>query len=359
MPSSPARSNLGDQQDGPPADPPCLLLFLLREPACLRTEDHPSCPEPRDLEASKIVLLPGCPEAPRSPGEKGSPGPQGRPGPPGKMGPKGEAGDPANLLRCQEGPRSCQELLSGGATSSGWYHVCLPEGRVLPVLCDMDTQGGGWLVSVRERTHRPGPHQPFGPQGEPEPPGAKTFLRVRRRGKDRRSETGQYKRVARCSVDFFRSWSSYKAGFRNQESEFWLGNENLHQLTLHGTWELRVELEDFNGNHTFARYESFCLLGEADHYQLVLGKFLGGTAGDSLSSHNGESFPTYDADHDAKSRGDRAVVVHGAWWYGSCYRANLNGHYVMSPTAAHKFGIDWASGLGAGQPYRRVSIMLR
>lgn len=34
------------------------------------------------------------------------------------------------------------------------------------------------------------------------------------------------------SVDFFRSWSSYKAGFGSQESEFWLGNENLHQLTL-------------------------------------------------------------------------------------------------------------------------------
>lgn len=35
-------------------------------------------------------------------------------------------------------------------------------------------------------------------------------------------------------MDFFRSWSSYKAGFGSQESEFWLGNENLHQLTLQG-----------------------------------------------------------------------------------------------------------------------------
>ena len=117
-------------------------------------------------------------------------------------------------------------------------------------------------------------------------------------------------------MDFFRSWSSYKAGFGSQESEFWLGNENLHQLTLQGkfparsreleghssgvlgsedspslpflpplpgTWELCVELEDFNGNHTFAHYESFRLLGEADHYQLVLGKFLAGTAGEQPS----------------------------------------------------------------------------
>lgn len=160
-------------------------------------------------------------------------------------------------------------------------------------------------------------------------------------------------------MDFFRSWSSYKAGFGSQESEFWLGNENLHQLTLQGTWELFVELEDFSGNRTFAHYESFRLLGEADHYQLVLGKFLAGTAGDSLSYHSGKSFSTYDADHDAKSQGNCAVVVHGAWWYGSCYRANLNGHYATSLTAAHKYGVDWASGLGVGHPYRRVRIMLR
>ena len=81
--------------------------------------------------------------------------------------------------------------------------------------------------------------------------------------------------------------------------------------------------------------------------------------GDSLSYHNGKSFSTYDADHDSKSGGNCAVVVHGAWWYGSCYRSNLNGHYATSPTTAHKYGIDWASGLGVGHPYRRVRIMLR
>lgn len=36
------------------------------------------------------------------------------------------------------------------------------------------------------------------------------------------------------SVDFYRTWSSYKKGFGNQLSEFWLGNENLHQLTQDG-----------------------------------------------------------------------------------------------------------------------------
>lgn len=55
----------------------------------------------------------------------------------------------------------------------------------------------------------------------------------------------------------------------------------LHTYTP-GSWELQVELEDFNGNCTFVHYGSFCLLGEADHYQLVLGKFSEGTAGERL-----------------------------------------------------------------------------
>ncbi|KAM7100016.1 LOW QUALITY PROTEIN: ficolin-3 [Molossus nigricans] len=288
--------------------PLSLLLLLLREPASLGTEDRPRCPEPRELEGSKVVLLPSCPGPPGSPGENGAPGP-GQPGPLGNMGPTGEPGDPANLLRCQEGPRSCQEMLSRGATLSAWYHLCLPEGRALPVFCDMDTPGGGWLVLQRPQE----------------------------------------------TVDFFGSWSSYKAGFGSQESEFWLGNENVHQLTLQGTWELRVELEDFHGNSTFA-HESFRLLVEADH-QLLPGKFLEGTAGDSLSYHNGESFTTYDADHD--TIGDNCTVtVHGAWWYEACYQSHLNGRYVMSHTTAHTYCIDWASGLGMGHPYHRVRIML-
>ncbi|XP_059546624.1 ficolin-3 isoform X3 [Myotis daubentonii] len=195
---------------------------------------------------------------------------------------------------------------------------------------------------------QPGPPGQMGPKGEPGECIQRTCSGARR----------VFQRRQDGSVDFFRSWSSYKAGFGSQESEFWLGNENLHQLTLQGTWELRVELEDFDGNRTFAHYGPFRLLGESDHYQLVLGKFLEGTAGDSLSFHNGKRFSTYDADHDT-TEGNCAVTVHGAWWYEACYHSNLNGPYATSPTTAHKYGIDWASGLGVGHPYRRVRLMLR
>ncbi|CAN0244075.1 unnamed protein product [Rangifer tarandus platyrhynchus] len=78
---------------GPLWTPFSLFLLLFGEPACLRSQDNPSCPEPRKLEASKVVLLSSCPGAPGSPGEKGAPGPQGQPGPLGTMGPKGEPGE--------------------------------------------------------------------------------------------------------------------------------------------------------------------------------------------------------------------------------------------------------------------------
>lgn len=67
------------------------------------------------------------------------------------------------------GPRRCQELLSRGATLSGWYHLCLPEGRALPVFCDMDTLGGGWLVSVRDSGQAQWQFCPLSPRGSQSP----------------------------------------------------------------------------------------------------------------------------------------------------------------------------------------------
>ena len=36
------------------------------------------------------------------------------------------------------------------------------------------------------------------------------------------------------SVDFNRKWDEYKRGFGTLESEFWLGNDNIHYLTKQG-----------------------------------------------------------------------------------------------------------------------------
>ncbi len=54
---------------------------------------------------------------------------------------------------------------------------------------------------------------------------------------------------------------------------------------------------------------------------------MNGTAGDSLSYHNGMAFSTMDKDNDLSSlkcanNQDRSG---GGWWYKSCLYSNLNG----------------------------------
>ena len=77
------------------------------------------------------------------------------------------------------------------------------------------------------------------------------------------------------SVDFFLSWKDYKRGFGDLTGEFWLGNDKIHRLTSDGNQELRVDLEDFEGNTAYAEYDKFGVLSENDKYKLILGSYSG------------------------------------------------------------------------------------
>ena len=84
------------------------------------------------------------------------------------------------------------------------------------------------------------------------------------------------------SVDFYLGWESYKRGFGNLSGEFWLGNDNLHRLTAVDDVMLRVDLEDFDGNVTYAAYTTFKVANEADKYQLFIEGYKC-AAGDSMT----------------------------------------------------------------------------
>ena len=77
------------------------------------------------------------------------------------------------------------------------------------------------------------------------------------------------------SVDFYLNWSDYKVGFGDLNGEFWLGNDKIHRLTSDGNQTLRVDLEDFEGNTTYAEYDMFGVMREKHKYRLILGSYSG------------------------------------------------------------------------------------
>ena len=139
--------------------------------------------------------------------------------------------------------KNCAQLRQDGITSSG---VCTinPDGnKALQVFCDMTTDGGGWTV---------------------------------------------FQRRLDGSVNFYRSWIIYKRGLGNLNGEFWIGNDNLHHLTTADNVTLRVDLEDFDGNITYAEYTTFKVANESDKYRLLIRGY-SDTAGDSMKGDHSQT----------------------------------------------------------------------
>lgn len=58
------------------------------------------------------------------------------------------------------------------------------------------------------------------------------------------------------------------------------GLENLHQLTRRRNYELRVDLQDFDGSSVYAYYSYFSVDSEAEGYRLHVRGFISGGAGE-------------------------------------------------------------------------------
>ncbi|KAL6096567.1 tnc [Pungitius sinensis] len=194
--------------------------------------------------------------------------------------------------RLHRRPKDCAQVLMNGETSSGLHTVYVggEQGQPVQVYCDMTTDGGGWMV----------------------------FLR-RQNGK----------------LEFFRNWKNYTAGFGNMNEEFWLGLSNLHKITSSGHYELRVDLRD-TGESAYAQYDKITVAEPKTRYKLHVGAY-SGTAGDSMTYHQGRPFSTFDNDNDIAVT-NCALSYKGAFWYKNCHRVNLMGKYGDD---SHSKGINW------------------
>ncbi|CAG07652.1 unnamed protein product, partial [Tetraodon nigroviridis] len=190
-------------------------------------------------------------------------------------------------------PMDCLQIMKNGNKKSGIFTVYVNNDRSKPVeaYCDMETDGGGWLV-----------------------------LQRRTSGK----------------LDFLKRWRQYLAGFGNMTDEFWIGLDNIYELTNTPTrYELRFDL-GLGPDRAYAVYDNFKIASAKQKFKLTIGKY-SGTAGDAMTYHQGQSWTTVDSDNDI-ALSNCALSHRGAWWYKNCHLANLNGNWGDN---RHSMGINW------------------
>ncbi|XP_066918504.1 fibrinogen-like protein A [Clytia hemisphaerica] len=182
----------------------------------------------------------------------------------------------------------CLAFYQSGYRRSGPYTIRM-RGANATVYCDQQTQGGGWTVLMRRKDG---------------------------------------------SVNFVQNWQSYKAGFGDLLGEFWLGNQNIHDLTKPSFASMRSELlinMRIKGqtNNVYAKYDTFEIGDEASKYTLNMSG-PSGTVPDPghMMYHNLQKFSTYDSDNDLVI-GRSCCHRHGrvGWWFRSCFRTLLTGVY--------------------------------
>ncbi|XP_057712436.1 tenascin-N [Corythoichthys intestinalis] len=190
-------------------------------------------------------------------------------------------------------PMDCFQIMKNGFKKSGIYTVYINNVNSNPIeaYCDMDTDGGGWLVLQRRTTGK---------------------------------------------LDFMKRWRQYAAGFGNMTDEFWIGLDKIYQMTNTPIqYEVRFDL-GLGSERAYAVYDSFKIASARQKFALTIGSYRG-TAGDAMTYHQGRPWTTIDSDNDI-ALGNCALTHRGAWWYKNCHLANINGKWGDN---RHSLGVNW------------------
>ncbi|KFM77347.1 Techylectin-5A, partial [Stegodyphus mimosarum] len=176
--------------------------------------------------------------------------------------------------------------------------------KPLEVYCDMETDGGGWIVIQRRGTIWSSPDS------------------------------------------FYRDWEEYKRGFGNISYDFWLGNENIFSLSNQGLYSIRFDLADEKGESRYAVYDIFAIDDENKDYKIHI-KGYSGDAGDSMELSDGRTFSTKDRKTDEDVSEHCAMTRKSGWWFKDCTKANLNGIYIPGVKAAKSmYWSTWQAHVG-------------
>ena len=167
-----------------------------------------------------------------------------------------------------------------------------------------------------------------------------------------------FQRRVDATVDFYRGWNEYVAGFGSLTGNLWAGLDHLHAMTSSYATELHVYMDTFENEVAEAMYSSFSVGDAASGYVLSVSGY-SGTAGDSLGAHNNRMFTTYDNDQDIQSEINCALFYKGGWWYNSCHSSNLNSQYLGGIHVSFADGVNWLTFKGQYYSLKTVIMKLR
>ncbi|XP_012935327.1 ryncolin-1-like [Aplysia californica] len=150
-------------------------------------------------------------------------------------------------------------------------------------------------------------------------------------------------------VDFERSWADYRMGFGDPHGDYWLGLDDMADLTRRGDQELRIDFPFKGKNYTFT-YFPFRVAPLQNNFRLGLGSH---RVDDFYRVHNGAVFSTWDNDN---SGGCSKNDYKTGWWFVRCHQVCLNG--VWRSTEWAKM-IVWESITGNYEGPDFVSMKIR
>ncbi|CAG5106546.1 Oidioi.mRNA.OKI2018_I69.chr1.g2891.t1.cds [Oikopleura dioica] len=283
---------------------------------------------------------------------------------------------------------SCGEIYQSGCMTTGRYYIRVGNRRRIPVLCDMDTDGGGWTV-----VHSHGVRHP------------EEFRCYKETSVDSPTFEGRKCRRAVGQANWNSTWEEYIIGFGEIPSaegrnDFWLGLDNIFELSNAGRGtEARIELYNWGGERSWAKYGTFMVSDIDFGYRLTVKNFednkdlpvhdaFSGVTENFLcrgrncpnrrenrqnSKQNGQMFTTKDRDNDnycrptaikrdgspeykeedkacemTHSNTNCAIEEQSGFWFNSCSAVNLNGPiYRTNPERERQkalpAGMIWAT----------------
>ena len=217
-------------------------------------------------------------------------------------------------------PHHCLHLFNSGQKNNGVYTVKILGLYLKQVYCNMEKNGGGWMV---------------------------------------------FQRRFDGSVSFNRTWDDYKYGFGNAHGEYWLGNKWLHLLTSSSYNDLFVYVVSFKGAFQQKKFHGFTIASEKDSYRFDYKNVSTWFSAHSLfDSMKGLPFSTRDKNNqDTSHTTNCAKKFGGGWWYRKCHDDLMNGIYADKEYNAGSYpepqGIVWKNWSGPRTSLKKSTLYIR